>query len=76
VFATELKDCDVELGRLETAKRIPDGFLEIKETVHTNAFGVLEATLNLVGQQLTYFATNGGKLGSSQLRLTDARTRC
>jgi hypothetical protein len=59
-----LKAIQYELKRLELAKRIPGDFQDIKEIVYANGFGVFEAMLNFVGQQLTYFATAGGKLGA------------
>lgn len=59
-----MKDSQDELERLKLAKKLPDDFKDIKETIHANAFGVLEALLNLIGQQLTYFATAAGILGS------------
>jgi len=52
-----------EIARLKLIKHIPDDFTEIRETVKMNAFGVLEAMLNLVGQQLVYFGTYLGKFG-------------
>jgi hypothetical protein len=62
-FASELKDSEHELQRLAMVKSIPDDVKYMKEIIEMNALGVLEAILNLVGQQLSYFATTVGKLG-------------
>jgi hypothetical protein len=73
----ELKSMQYEIARLKLIKHIPDDFKEIKATMKTNAFGVLEAMLNLVGQQLVYFGTNLGKVGRSYFpRLTDECRPC
>jgi hypothetical protein len=70
VFAAELKNCENEIERLGLAKKIPAAFNDDKTTVQDNAFGVLTAILNLIGEQLLYFATVGGKIG---LTLAGAR---
>ena len=57
-------DSQNELERLKMARRIPDEFHVVKGAIFANAFGVFEAMLNLIGQQLAYYATTGGKLGS------------
>ena len=62
-FADEIKNSERELGHLAMAQHIPDTFKEIKATVQDNAFGVLEAMLNLVGKQLYYLKTVTGKTG-------------
>jgi hypothetical protein len=64
-FSTELKNCENEIRRLAMAEQIPDAFEDIKPTIQDNAFGVLEAILNLVGEQLLYFTTVGGQIGLS-----------
>jgi hypothetical protein len=69
-FAAELKISEKEIARLEIANKIPDAFKDIKDTVKDNAFDVLTAMLNLVGEQLLYFATALGKTGlPSSLRV-------
>jgi hypothetical protein len=57
-----LKDSENELKRLKLAEEIPN-IKDIRANVHASAFGVMEAILNLVGQQLIYFATILGKTG-------------
>jgi hypothetical protein len=46
---------------------IPERYSDVKPTVHAAAFGTLEAMLNFIGQQLSYFRTRGGKPGFSML---------
>ena len=67
--------CHEQLDRLSLIYRIPDTVKEIKSIVHAAAFGVLEAMLNLIGRELTYFQIRGGKLGLPHMRATDLTFR-
>lgn len=57
---TEIQD---EIERLRHHTFIPNHLPDIKTSAQVNALGVLEAMMDLVGQQLTYFDTFGAKLG-------------
>jgi len=48
---------------------------DIKSVVHAAAFGVLEAMLNLVGRELTYFQIRGGKMGLLHMQVTNLTSR-
>jgi hypothetical protein len=60
-------ECQEELERLDIVRMIPERYSDVKPTVHAAAFGTLEAMLNFIGQQLSYFRTRGGKPGFSML---------
>jgi hypothetical protein len=60
-FPNELEEIRDALDRLELRKIIPDDFADT--AVQTKAVLVLEAFINLIGQQLTYLKTFGAKAG-------------
>jgi hypothetical protein len=64
-----------ELERLKYQTIIPDSFA-VFITAQVNAVGVLSATLDLVGEQLTYLNTFAAKLGPYPVYInSDFRTR-
>lgn len=67
--------CHEQLDRLRLIHSIPDTVKEIKSVVHAAAFEVLEAMLNLLGRELTYFQIRGGKMGLPRLRVTNLTSR-
>jgi hypothetical protein len=53
-----LKDGKAELQRLELSKEIPENLAPgLKDKLEANAFNVLTCLLNLVGENVSYYAT-------------------
>jgi hypothetical protein len=44
-------------------RRLPAQFPEIVDSIIVKAFAIVEAAVNLVGEQLQYFGTSGGTIG-------------
>jgi hypothetical protein len=59
-----------ELGRLKQFSVIPKRIQGVGLNLQVKAFNILEALLDLTGEQLTYLKTFGKKFGPMPVKLT------
>jgi hypothetical protein len=62
-FKEELGTIEFELKRAKLAKLVPEDFKDLSAVIYATSFEVVEAMLNLIGLQLTYFGTFAKKVG-------------
>ena len=62
-FESELSGIQDEIERLKQYAFIPEHLPDIRTTAQINALGVMEAMMDLVGQQLSYLSTFAAKFG-------------
>jgi hypothetical protein len=68
-FEHELEGIQSNLMLLRQHVIVPKRFDNVKEDVQVRGLGVLSAMLDLIGCQLGYVKTKGGKTGANNLRI-------
>jgi len=64
-FEGELVDIQSDLVILRQHINVPERFQNVKEEVQIHGLGVLSAMLDLIGCQISYLNSTGGKLGKN-----------